>query len=223
MCRKSFIFGASTLARVLFSYLREEGAAPEAFVLDDAYCNGGQFCGVPVVPYSQLSELLPPKEYAAYVAVGYTSMNSVREDVCKRLLSSGYDLPNYIHPSVINYSAEMGAGNLLFPGIILDIATRLGNGNIFYPGVMIAHDVKIGDYNFFAPRAALAGEIIVGSRNFFGLNCSVKNGVKISDCCLLGASSYTNRDLEAGSALAAPQSILLETNSTETINKVIHR
>jgi len=221
MCRKSFIFGASTLARVLYSYLREEGAAPEAFVLDDAYCNDGQFCGVPILPYSQLSERLPPKEYAAYVAVGYTNMNSVREDVCQRLLSSGYDLPNYLHSSVMNYSAEMGVGNLLFPGIILDTGTHIGNGNIFYPGVMIAHDVKIGDYNFFAPRAALAGEIIVGSRNFFGLNCSVKNGVKISDSCFLGASAYAAHDLTSGSVLVVPHSILLEKGSEEIIKKVM--
>lgn len=37
MYQKSVIFGASTLGRLLFFYLNQEGAPPEAFVVDDAY------------------------------------------------------------------------------------------------------------------------------------------------------------------------------------------
>jgi len=48
--RKTFIFGAAALGKVLFYYLKDEGHAPDAFVVDDAYCDCGQFCNVPVVP-----------------------------------------------------------------------------------------------------------------------------------------------------------------------------
>ena len=223
MQKKSFIFGASTLGRLLFFYLNQEGTPPEAFVVDDAYYNCSQFCGISVIPYSQARNLFRPECCAAYVAIGYMNMNAVRQEACQRLLAAGYYLPNYIHPSVMNYSAEMGYGNLLFPGVILDAYTQLGSGNILYPSAMISHNSKIGSYNFFAPRAALAGDITVGDRNFFGLNCSVKNGVKIGDCCLIGASAYANRDMESGDALAAPHSTKLKEKSTEQIQKVMKR
>lgn len=221
MYQKTFIFGITALGKILFYHLRNEGHPPDAFVLDDAFCDCSAFSGMPVIPYSQTAKYLPPEDYAAYVAIGYTGMNAARKAVSRRLVSAGYCLPNYIHPSVINYSAEMGMGNLIFPGVILDVDTRIGDGNIFYPGAMISHDVKLGSYNFFAPRAALAGDITAGDRCFFGLNCSVRNNVRIGDCCLLGASAYAAHDLKRGSVLVPSRSVLLEKDSEEMIKKVM--
>lgn len=221
MHKKSFIFGASVLGRLLFFYLNQDKTPPEAFVVDDAYYNCSQFCGVSVIPYSQVRNLFPPEGYTAYVAIGYMSMNAVRQEACQRLLAAGYHLPNYIHPAVMNYNAEMGYGNLLFPGVVLDAYTQLGSGNILYPNAIISHDSKIGNFNFFAPRAALAGDITVGDRNFFGLNCSVKNGVTIGDYCLIGASAYVNSDLKSGSVLSAPKSLLRKEDSEKIIRNVI--
>ena len=209
---------------MLFYHLKNEGNTPEAFVLDDIYCNCDRFCGIPLVPYSRISELFPAADYEAYVAIGYSEMNEVRKNITERLLSDGYSLPNYIHPSVINDSAIIGIGNLIFAGSIIDLHTQIGNGNIFYPGVMVSHDVKIGNYNFFASRSVLAGNIIIKNQCFFGLNCSVKNGIKIGDSCLAGASAYVSRNLKDGDVLLPPKSILLEKeNGSKEMIKLVMR
>lgn len=221
MKKKTFIFGIGPLGKLLLYYLRREGRTPAAFVIDDAYCDREAYCDIPVVPYSKILEDLPAEEYAAYVAIGYGGMNAARRDVSRRLLQAGYSLPNYIHPAAIDFTENMGVGNLIFPGTILDAYTEIGDGNIFYPGSMIAHDVKLGNYYFFAPRAVLAGGIMVGDQCFFGLNCSVKNGIRIEDRCLLGASAYAAHDLKKGSVLVPAQSILLGSDSEATIKKVM--
>lgn len=223
--KKTFIFGCSSLGEMLFYHLKNEGHMPEAFVLDDAYCNCDQFCGIPLIPYSKISKLLPAVDYEAYVAIGYSEMNEVRKNVTERLLAGGYSLPNYIHPSVINDSTAIGTGNLIFAGSIIDLYTEIGNSNIFYPGVMVSHDVKIGDYNFFASRSVLAGNIIIENQCFLGLNCSVKNSVKIGNNCLVGASAYVSRNLKDNSVLLPPKSVLLEkeNGSKEMIKLVMKK
>lgn len=224
MKQKTFIFGIGALGKLLFYHLQSEGHAPVAFVVDDAYCDCERYCDRPVVPYSRALDIFPAADYAAYVAIGYSGMNIVRQDVSRRLLRAGYSLPNYIHPSVIaaiDLSRDMGVGNLIFLQTNLDAYTQIGDGNIFYPDTMIGHDVKLGSYNFFSGRSSLAGDLIVGDRCFFGLNCTVKNGVRIADRCLIGAAAYVARDLESGSVLVPPRSVLLESDSEELIKKVM--
>lgn len=203
------IFGCSALARRLFQNLENEGYYIAAFAADDNYCQQDRFCDRPLVPYSKMEELFPPKGYEVYVTIGYTDMNGKRKDAIERLLALGYSLPNYIHRSVIYDGVTMGIGNLVFAGSILDMDTQIGDGNMLLQGVLISHDIQMGDYNFFAPRAALAGDVTIGNQNFFGLNCSIKNGVKIGDRCLIGASAYAAQDLKDGSVLRASRSILL--------------
>lgn len=215
--KKKLIFGCSALARRLFHYLKNEGYTTTAFVVDDNYCDKGQYCGIPLVPYSQMEELFPGTEHETYVAIGYTDMNAGRKKVMERLLTLGYTLPNYVHRSVICDGVTMGVGNLLFPGAVLDMDVQIGDGNIFFPGALISHDTQVGSYNFFAPRAALAGDIIVGNQNFFGINCSVKNRVRIGDHCLIGAAAYAAGDLKDGSVLVPPRSTLLEKDSRDVI------
>ena len=221
--KKSFIFGCTSLGRVLFHYLSKEGRAPNAFVVDDAYRKADSFFGLPLIPSSALREACPPEEYEAYVAIGYTNMNAVREKTMRGLRSEGYELPNFIHSSVIREFESIGVGNLVFPGVILDAFTQLGDGNVLYPGGMVSHDTIIGSYNFFAPRAALAGDVAVGNRCFFGLNCTVKNEVRIEDRCLIGAGAYVNRSLAPGSVLVPPRSVLLDRDSEEAIRGVIRK
>ena len=223
MADKTFIFGASALAKVLLTYLQQEGKAPEGFVVDDAWCREETFCGLPLIPFSRMQERFPADGYGVYVAIGYGKMNAVRRDAFLRLRGLGYAAPNYLHASVLDASHAMGEGNLIFPGVILDAGSEIGDGNVFYPAALIAHDSRIGSFNFFAPRAALAGDITVGNRCFFGLNCSVKNGLTIGDRCLLGAGAFAAADLAEGSVLAAPRSVLLEKDSETIIEKVMKK
>ena len=223
MADKTFVFGASALAKVLLSYLKQEGKEPEGFVVDDAWCREETFCDLPLIPFSKMKECFPAGEYGVYVAIGYGKMNAVRRDAFLRLRGMGYGTPNYLHASVLNAAYAMGEGNLVFPGVILDAGSEIGDGNIFYPAALIAHDSRIGSFNFFAPRAALAGDITVGDRCFFGLNCSVKNDLRIGDRCLIGAGAFAAADLPEGSVLAAPRSVLLEKDSETIIEKVMKK
>ena len=224
MTNKTFIFGAGALAQVLFYHLEKAGCAPDGFVVDDTWYKGEtSICGLPLVPFSSMEKRFPPTKYGAYVAIGYGKMNAGRQDVFYRLRSMGYWLPNYIHPSVINDTAVMGEGNLIFAGTMFDSYSELGDGNMFYPAVMIGHGCKIGNFNFFSGRTALAGDVVVGNRCFFGLNCSVTNGLVIPDRCLIGAGAFASVPLTEGCVLAAPRSVLLEKDSEMVINRVMKK
>lgn len=214
---RNFIFGCTSLARRLFYSLKNDGYITDAFVVDDDYCNQDQFCSIPIVPYSKISQLFPATEYEAYIAIGYTDMNARRKEIMERLLIVGYSLPNYVHHSVICDGVSMGFGNLIFPGTVLDMDVKIGNGNILFPGVLISHDTKINNYNFFAPRATLAGDVTVGSQSFFGLNCSIRNGIKVGDACFIGASAYAAHDLKDRSVLVPPRSTFLEKDSYDVM------
>ena len=56
------------------------------------YIEEDEFCGLPIVPIESVSSKFPPNDFSAFVAIGYNKMNSVRAELCERMLDFGYTL-----------------------------------------------------------------------------------------------------------------------------------
>ena len=117
---------------------------------------------------------------ADYIStIGYKNMEARKHAFCT--LSANYflDPVNIIHPrSFISPEADIGVGNIFFPGVVIEDGVKIGDNNIFWSNSCICHDSTLGSHNFFAASVTVGGF------------CSVE------ECCFLGFGSIINEDLK---------------------------
>jgi UDP-N-acetylbacillosamine N-acetyltransferase len=170
------IFGANSLARLLIEFVREDGGAVESVVVDDERWSSESFHGVPALRYSSVRR---PTRIVS--AVGYKDMRA-RQRVFLRLQRDGHDIANYISPRAdISRSVQMGTGNILMPGVVIEPLARIGSGNLFWSRTLICHEVTVGDHNYIAANCVVGGHSKIGDLCFMGNSSTTIDGVALAD------------------------------------------
>lgn len=105
--------------------------------------------------------------------------------------------PNIVHPSVIfdRDGGEMGIGNHIGPGTIIESIYNFGNFNYISGGVHLGHDITVGNFNSINPSATTAGYVTFGNRCMLGINATVIQNLKISDDITVGAGAVVTKNL----------------------------
>lgn len=133
-------------------------------------------------------------------------------------LRESYGIPNeryinFIHPlATVSRSVEMGVGNIILAGTVLNSNVKLGHFNTFHSGVHVGHDTKIQNSNFFAAQTVIGSELIIGNGNFFGLNSAIKNFVKIGDYNIAGMASNVVKNVNSKKVLIGNPAKVLRIN-----------
>lgn len=220
MKSKAVIFGNNSFAEMLKYYIEKySGIKIYAFSVDRTYIRESSFCGLPVIPVEDTSILFPPDQYDFYVAVGYHQMNTLREDKLKSLCQKGYDLPNFIHPSVSMEEASIGSGNIILENTSIGFHAQIGNGNLIWNSCVISHECTLGNYNYLSPSCALAGRVSIRNNCFLGIHSTIRNDITVDDHTFIGASCYISHDTTPGSVHVPSRSVQLETNSWDLLEK----
>jgi sugar O-acyltransferase (sialic acid O-acetyltransferase NeuD family) len=132
----------------------------------------------------------------AFIGIGAIANTKLRQVLFNKLKSIGYILPNIIHPSaVIGYDVQMGEGNFIGPGVIINSHTKLGNNCIINSGSIIEHDCVLSNHVHLAPRVTLCGGVKIGENSFIGTCAVVLETCSIADSSIVGASSLVNKDI----------------------------
>lgn len=128
-----------------------------------------------------------------FVAIGN---NGVRESKLCALLDQGATLPVLVHPSaVVSRYAVIGAGSVLFAGVVVNVDCRIGMGAIINTGATVDHDCLLGDAVHVSPGAHLAGGVCVGDRSWVGIGSSVRQLVQIGCDVMVGAGAAVVSDM----------------------------
>ncbi len=79
-------------------------------------------------------------------AVAAFGNNRLRLDWANRLMKAGFDAPSIIHPSaIISESAQIGKGNLILHGAIINTNVKTGVSCLINSGALIDHDCILHD------------------------------------------------------------------------------
>lgn len=119
---------------------------------------------------------------------------------------------------LISEGVELGTGNVLYPGVILEIQNagriRIGNRNFFYPGALFLADqgeILAGDENEFGDGGVRIKAIMPDSSIIIGNAGRYMSGPDITGRCvlgsgtqILGAISVQNCTLGAGESYRHP-------------------
>jgi|SRR5690606_25299088 len=125
--------------------------------------------------------------------------NLIRKRVVGTISTRGGRIRNVIHPNAyLSDYCEIGHGNFLANGSIINTNVEVGNYSIINTACIIEHDCVIGHFCHVAPGAILAGSVKVGDMSFIGANSIVKEGVKIGEKVVVGAGAVVLRDISDG-------------------------
>ena len=215
--KKLIIRGNTSNAKLAHYYFTKDSEYEVvAFAVHKKYISESSFCGLPVVSLEEIKESYPPHEFHAFVAVGYTKMNGIREELYKEVKSKGYLLPNYISSSCSFLTEEtIGDNNLILEDNTIQPFVKIGSNNVFWSGNHIGHDVAIKDHNFIASQVVIAGFVNVGSNCFFGVNSTIKDDISIADKTLVGAGAVIVKTTNENSVWLAPAAVKLNKRSTD--------
>lgn len=166
----------------------------------------------PLVCLEDLPILYSPEHYNIAIAMLGKDLYQTRQKLFDQCLHWGYEIPNILHPTVVNQAESIGMGNIIGAGTILEPYCTIGSGNVFFGGSLISHNDTVGDFNLFASQICPAGNVVIGSHCFIGAGSVIKNKVHIADYTLVGATAFVAADTK-------PYDVVVPTRSTVLAGK----
>lgn len=194
--RRVLIYGAGDLGHRLLRMYRLVGVDVVGWI-DDTREPGESIRGVPVVGGGDAaaSACLEDVELGVILAIGYNRFE-MRAERFESLRRAGVNFASCIHPSaVIDPSAELGPGAIVFSGVAVEHGARLGANVLLNTGAVVCHDVVIEDHAYVSPAAALAGFVTVERCAWVGLGASVLERVTIGRGAVVAAGAVVREDV----------------------------
>ncbi len=212
------IYGNGAMARVLYSYVRQE-ARVVGFAVDGHCIETEKFCGLPLVPFEDAECQFGPDDHEMIIAIGFAEMNLLRERKLQEARGKGYRLSRYVHPSVILHDdVKIGDSCIIYEHVSIHTGSRIGAGSFITSNVNIGHDCVIEDYNWINAGVSFGGGCHIGRSCFFGVNACVAEGVQIGARSFVGAGTLIARNTGADEVHVAPAGQKLPVSSNAFLN-----
>ncbi len=190
------ILGAGDLGKQIAHHAKIGGFEPTCF-FDDTKKKGERINGVPVFGgMSDVKTHYLSKEFdAAIIGVGYKHF-SFRKQLYEEL--KGYiPLASIIPDScVIDPTAKIGEGVMLYPGSIIDANVRIEDNVLINLGCIISHDSIVGKHSFLAPGVTLAGFVSIGECCNLGIRSTLIDHLTIAAYTQVGGGAVVVKDIE---------------------------
>ncbi|HQY20146.1 MAG TPA: acetyltransferase [Ignavibacteria bacterium] len=215
--KKLIIIGNTSNARLAkYFFDIDSDYEPIAFSVDKKYITESEFERLPVTAFEDLEKEYPPTEYEAFVAVGYTNMNKIREDLYNKCKEKGYRMANYISTRC-SFLTQFPTGDNCF---ILEDNTiqpfvKIGNNVVLWSGNHIGHDVTIEDHNFITSHVVVSGFVTIKRNCFIGVNATIRDDITIAPETLIAAGAIIMKDTEEKGVYLPARSVLFEKKSDE--------
>lgn len=215
--KKIIIIGNTSNAKLAHYYFKNDSKYEVvAFSVHQKYINNRSFCNLPVVALEDLIDLYPPNKFSAFVAVGYTNMNKLREELYLEMKKKGYELPNYISSKCSFLSQEkIGDNNLILEDNTIQPFVKIGSNNVFWSGNHIGHDVLIQDHCFITSHVVISGFTTIENNCFLGVNSTFRDDIVIKKYSLIGAGATIMRSTDKEGVYLAPRPVQIDKKSTE--------
>lgn len=200
---KIIIFGISDAAELAHFYFNNDtNHQVEAFTVDANFMPEiREFCGLPIVPFEEVSTLYPPNEYAFFVALGYSKLNQNRKDKYIAAKNFGYKLVSYISSkaTVLN-DGKIGENCFILEDNTIQPFVTIGNNVTLWSGNHIGHHSCINDHCFITSHVVVSGRVQIGHSCFVGVNATLRDKIKVGEKCIIGAGARILTDISADGA-----------------------
>jgi sugar O-acyltransferase (sialic acid O-acetyltransferase NeuD family) len=189
------LFGAGKQAELTWYLLKND--TPHnvvAFCVEEPYLNPEKptLFHLPVLGITEVLNRFPADQYAFHIAIGE---NKARENMYTLLKSKGYSFINYIS-SKAKVWPDLVVGENVFIGQASSIQpfVTIGNNSIIL-GSLIGHHTVIGNHALLS-CVSTGGSVTIGDHTFVGLNCAIREHVKIGQNNIIGSGCIITKDTD---------------------------
>jgi len=195
---KIVIYGDSDFAEQVYYQLESDDRYKVlAFTVDKERFTQNNCLGLPVYPFQDINVHFRNEEIKVFVAIGYSKMNSIRENVSNEVIQKGFKLLTYISKhAFIGQNVIIGDGCFICEFVSIKPGTVIEAGTIIFPNTSIGHSVKIEKYCYLSICIAVGGFSIIRNNCFLGMNSTIKNGITIAEKNIIGSASNVVRSTD---------------------------
>lgn len=209
---KIIIYGLGSFAKLLCRYISADSNYDViAFCADSDFIECNEFCGLPLVSFDTIEKEYPSSQYKMLVAVGYSKMRN-RKVMFDKAKSKGYQLINYIHPSVIYHDLKKGENNIILPGCVIEPNVKIGDNNVIWSMSLLGHDCIIGSHNYISAKCLISGNSKLKDLSFIGNGTIMINGITIDNETCVGAATYLRKSTISNGLYSGNPAKLLKIN-----------
>lgn len=217
------IFGSAEIAELAYYYFSNDSDyRVVAFTVDDTYVESKQLLGLPLVPFSQVTECFPPAQYDMHVALSYSGLNQFRQEKYEQAKASGYTLASYVCSKSVTWpDLIIGDNCFILENQTIQPTVKIGNNVMIWSGNHIGHGGVIDDHAYIASHVVISGHCKIGKRCFLGVNATVRDFCTIGNDCFIAMDASVTQDMLDGAvALGTPAEIF---NSEDRRARVIKK
>lgn len=198
--KKLIIFGITDAAELAHFYFENDTDYTVcAFCVDSSYVpEDRKFCGLPVVPFEEVTEHYPPDQYTLFIALGYSKINQIRTEKYVAAKALGYTLASYISSkaTVLNNN-HIGDNCFILEDNTIQPFVKIGNNVTMWSGNHIGHHSVIDDHCFLASHIVVSGHCHIKEACFVGVNATFRDHITIGEKCVIGAGTIILGDAES--------------------------
>ena len=212
MKKRAVIFGAGTYGQVYSKYL-EEYYEILGFIDDNDLLKGTDIGGYSVLGNINYLFNALTKDIAVFVPIGN---NSVRVNLLSKIESEGFEIPSFIHESVLlDATVELGKAIYILPSSNVMPFTKIQDYSMISMGVNIAHHVTIEKGCFFSQGVNIGASIYIKEFAYFGIGSTVMTGVSyIGKNTLIGAGTLIIKNVPDEVVMIGNPGRILRNNKT---------
>ncbi len=187
---KVVVFGTELIAELAHYYLTNDSEHEiVAFTVNKEFIKADTFCGLPVVPFEEITHLYPPQEYKFFAPLSERKMNQVRAKVYQEVKDLGYAFISYISSKATVLTNQIGENCFILEDNTIQPFVKIGNDVVLWSGNHIGHHSEIKDHVYFTSHVVLSGRCVVGEYSFFGVNATIRDGSMIGEGTLVAMGS----------------------------------
>lgn len=194
---KVVIFGCGNIAELAFYYLRDDSEYEVcAFTQHSAYLTNKFFMDLPVVPFENIEEFYPPKEFYLFAPISANRLNKFRESVYVEGKNKGYRFISYISSKALCFTKEIGENCFILENNVIQYRVQIGNNCVLWSGNHIGHHSIIKDHVFITSHVVISGMCSIGSYSYLGVNCSLRDNLIVAPNTVIGMASCLTKNTE---------------------------
>jgi sugar O-acyltransferase (sialic acid O-acetyltransferase NeuD family) len=193
------LIGGGNQAHYTMDIIEKQGQYKVVGIIDSLHDIGTLRFGVPIIGRQEnLQQLV--FEYKIECGVITIGDNWSRFLVSEQIKKSipDFSFPNIIHPSVIiGGNVNLGSGNVIMAGCIINPKAVIGNFCFFATGAQIEHDCVICDYASVSAGSVMGGHVKIGRFSAITLGVTILDRIEIGENTVVGAASLVTKSLPA--------------------------
>ena len=208
------IFGTAEIAELAKFYFENDSEyRVAAFTVDDDFAKSESFQGLPLVPFSRITQLFPPAQYEMHVALSYARLNRLRQEKYEQAKAAGYTLASYVSTRSVTWpDLTFGDNCFILENQTIQPDVSIGNNVMIWSGNHIGHGTQIDDHVYIASHVVISGHCKVGERSFLGVNSTLRDFCNVGKDCFVAMGANVVRDIEDGGVALSTSAEVYDAN-----------